>query len=310
MLPAKPQWQKLIHWVSPLLVLSLGLHGLALLIPIPKKPEVREEPPETELLEPIRVSALPKPSLPESTGAESTGAESAAIAPPGLTQSPPAAAPPEPERSPEPAPRPSPSSVPAPAPALPVAPPAGDLGEADGVENVENADSSTGKPTKPDLVPQPYSDVGTTTGEAAAVLSELLSFNPTATGDPAPLKFIKHPLPLAFPAEDYCFKNYPEPPASVVVIVEKAQTGPKVVDGGITQKTGYETIDKWVDKGVFPTNQIDPNANTDVEIPDVADVDILEWMAGNINGPLFESDELTVAYTFGVKVTLVGNPCR
>ena len=309
MLPAKPQWQKLIHWVSPLLVLSLGLHGLVLLIPIPKEPEVREEPPEPELLEPMRVSALPKPSLPESTGAESTGAGSAAIAPPELPQSPPAAALPEPERSPEPVPR-SPSSVPAPAPTLSVAPPAGALGEADGVENVENADSTTGKPTKPDLVPQSYSDVGTTSGEAVTVLSDLLSFNPTAAGDPAPLKFIKHPLPLAFPAADYCFKDYSEPPANMVVIVENAQTGPEVVDGGITQKTGYATIDKWVDKSVFPTDQVDPNANTDVEIPEVAAVNILEWMAGNLNGPLFEADEVTVAYTFGVKVTLVGNPCN
>ena len=310
MLPAKPQWQKLIHWVSPLLVLSLGLHGLVLLIPVPKEPELREEPPEPELLEPIRVSALPKPSLPESTGAESIGAGSAAIASPELTQSPPAAAPPEPERSPEPVPRPSSSSAPAPAPAPPVAPPAGDSADAGGAGNAGETASSTGRPTKPDLLPQSYSNVGTTSGEASAALSELLRTYTTAADDPAPLKFIKHSLPLAFPAEDYCFKDYSEPPANVVVIVENAQTGPEVIDGGITQKTGYATIDKWVDKSVFPTDQVDPNANTDVEIPEVAAVNILEWMAGNLNGPMFETDEVTVAYTFGVKVTLVGNPCN
>lgn len=306
--PAKPPWQKLIHWVSPLLALSLGLHGLALLIPIPKQPEVREEPPEPELLEPMRVSALPKSSLSESTGAESTGADSAAIAPPSLVQSPPAAAPPEPDPSPEPAPRPA-AAVPGPTPASPPAPPAGDPSAVGGTGNAGGTDSPTGKPTKPDLLPQTYSDAGTTDGEALAALSELLSLNTTAAGDPAPLKYIKHPLPLPFPAEDYCFKDYPEPPASVVVVVENTQTGSEVADGNIAQKTGYAAIDKWVDKSVFPTDQVDPNADPDVEIPDVADVDILEWMAGNINGPLFEPGELIAAYTFGVKVTLVGNPC-
>lgn len=307
MLPAQPQWQKLIHWVSPLLALSLGLHGLALLIPIPKEPEVREEPPEPELLEPIRVSALPKTSSSESAGADSTGADSAAIASPGLAQAPPAAPPPDPERSPEPATRSAP--VQDSAPASPAAPPGGDSSGTEGAGDEEDTDSSTGKLGKDELELQSYNSLGTTDGEASVALSEFLDFNPTAAGDPPPLKFIKYPLPLAFPAEDYCFENYPEPPANLVVVVENAQTGPEVIDGGITQKTGYATIDKWVDKSVFPTDQVDPNADTDVEIPGVAEVDILEWMTGNINGPMFAADELTVAYTFGVKVTLIGNPC-
>ena len=247
MLPAKPQWQKLIHWVSPLLVLSLGLHGLVLLMPIPKKPEIREDLPEPELLEPIRVSALPQPSLPDAA-AGSAAANPTAIAPPSPSPSPPAAVPPAPERSPAPRP-PAPDST----PASPVAPPAENLAETGSAGNSGNTNLPSGKPTKPDLVPQTYSDVGTTSGEASAALSDLLSFNADAAGDSPPLKFVKHPLPLSFPAADYCFKDYPDPPASVVVVVENAGTDLAVIDGGLTQKTGYAAIDKWVDKSIFPT---------------------------------------------------------
>lgn len=301
MIPAKPNWKKLTHRLSPLLVLSLGLHGLLLLIPVPKEAEIREDPPETELLEPIQVSALPKPSLSEATS------EPTAITPPG-------GAPSEPQRSPEPAP--IPSSVPrispqaatpapssAPRPPSDQTAPSGDAvpGDADPGNPADGPTSD--RPQKTDPIPQAYSREGTSEGDASGALSEFITFNPV------PFKKIQHALPLAFPSDDYCFEDYPEPPASLIVLVENTPSGLDAVDGGIIQKTGYASIDKWIGKSVFPSDAVDPNANA-VEIPEVAPVDILAWITDNVNGPVLEPDEMAKAYTFGVKVELINNPCE
>ncbi len=305
MIPAKPNWKKLTHWLSPLLVLSLGLHGLMLLVPVPKKAEIMEEPPETELLEPIQVSTLPKLSLSEATS------EPTAIAPSG-------GAPSEPQRllesvppAPLPAsaaPRPSPQAA-TPAPSSAPRPPSDQTADPGAADPGNPADGTpSDRPQKTDPIPQAYNEEGTSPGEASAEISNILDLYQTDE-TPVSLKFVKHDLPLAFPSDDFCFKDYLEPPASVVVIVENTQSGLEAVDGNLTQRTGYAAIDKWINKSVFPTSQVDPNAN-EVKIPDVADVDILEWIINNIDGPVLESGEQLKAYTFGVKVTLVENPCE
>lgn len=301
MIPAKPNWKKLTHWLSPLLVLSLGLHGLMLLIPVPKKAEIREDPPETELLDPIQVSTLPKPSLseatPESTDATpSGGASSEPQRPPELA--------PIPASAPRPAPQaanPAPNSAPRPPSDQTATPGAATPGAA--APGNPAGGTPSDRPKKPDPIPQAYNGEGTSEGDASGALSEFIEFNPV------PFKKIQHALPLAFPSDDYCFEDYPEPPASLIVLVENTQSGLDAVDGGVIQKTGYASIDKWIGKSVFPSDAVDPNANA-VEIPEVAPVDILAWITDNVDGPVLEPDETAKAYTFGVKVELVNNPCE
>jgi hypothetical protein len=58
------QQSKIMRWLSPLLLVSLGLHGLGLLVPIPRKAEVLNEPEELAL-ESIPVSILPAEPLPD-----------------------------------------------------------------------------------------------------------------------------------------------------------------------------------------------------------------------------------------------------
>ncbi|PZO11760.1 MAG: hypothetical protein DCF25_18795 [Leptolyngbya foveolarum] len=54
----KPPLKKAITFVSPLLLVSIGLHGLAMLLPIPEQEKVETE--VVELPEPIQVSELPE----------------------------------------------------------------------------------------------------------------------------------------------------------------------------------------------------------------------------------------------------------
>ena len=56
--PALFKGSTLLRWVSPVLLISIALHGLAVLVPVPEQEDIAEEP-ETEELEPIQVSTLP-----------------------------------------------------------------------------------------------------------------------------------------------------------------------------------------------------------------------------------------------------------
>lgn len=55
--------RKALAFLSPLLIVSAGLHGLAMLLPVPEREEIVEEDPE--LPESIQVSELPEIELPE-----------------------------------------------------------------------------------------------------------------------------------------------------------------------------------------------------------------------------------------------------
>ena len=68
--------------VAPLLVFSVGLHGLLLLIPLPPPPAVEEEPPpEEEFVDLLSLGSLPAPT-PEADPLDSP-VPAAAPAPPG-----------------------------------------------------------------------------------------------------------------------------------------------------------------------------------------------------------------------------------
>ncbi len=54
----RPKPPKYLRWLTPLLLVSIGLHGLGLLIPVPEPPEPPEIT-ESEAIESISVSTLP-----------------------------------------------------------------------------------------------------------------------------------------------------------------------------------------------------------------------------------------------------------
>ncbi|MBE9063519.1 hypothetical protein [cf. Phormidesmis sp. LEGE 11477] len=64
MTSVSPQRPKIMRWLSPLLLLSLGLHALGLFVPVPRKAEVPQEVEELTL-DSIQVSVLPAESVPD-----------------------------------------------------------------------------------------------------------------------------------------------------------------------------------------------------------------------------------------------------
>lgn len=276
---AKLNRKKIIHWLSPLLILSLGIHGLALLIPIPEKADPKEEP-KPELLEPIQVSTLPP--LPEAA-TEPSIAEPPPKSPEPVVPEPVQTAQPVPaisQRAPQNMPSPQPSPDPtAPAP----------------------TETSTPKPSKPSpATPLPYNPAGTTEREAR---NETVAFI-NAYGGNLP-KRVDTPLALVYPAGGDCID--PAPEASVAVAVNN---GGGVIDGKVVKSSGLDKINQWIEDTVLapelPSYAFADPANASGKT--TADW-IYEVFAEPAGEPVVPAGVNEAVYLIDVTVTVEDNNC-
>ncbi|MGB3294542.1 MAG: hypothetical protein WBB01_16275 [Phormidesmis sp.] len=280
-------WKKLIHRFYPLLLVSLGLHGLALLIPLTPQPEtiVEEFKPEPE---PIQVSVLPK-NPPETTFSPA----------PAPNPKPPTevSAQPTPQIAAQP-----PVATPAPQPALPIpnstATTPTDATAATATEPAEN--------TTPQAFVPPDTDFATTAQATASFTQDILTAytNQLANGDISPpeLKNIgKGSFGLNYTG-DRCFPDKSSVEGSLAVVIDDS---PSLLEGEITVGTGYETVNQAID--VWFSQLADPTATQDSNI-EVVEQDLFEWIYEK-KQPWFAQGESYEAYMFKTTVNLVNNTC-
>lgn len=296
MFPKKIDWFKSANWprrwLSPLLMISLAVHGLAMLIPLSEKEEVAEEPEEVALLEPITVTTLPKPAdvdLP---------AVIAAIAKidPALPDAP---LPPSsvPQQAIPPAKLTTPDLIPTdpnlPAESNPAA----------------SAPPTTPPPTVPTTDPaitqRLYTDTGATFNDEIKKGGEFS----VRYGRP---KDIRPVLELIYSAQGNCFDKDTNLEASVGIVAD-AQGG--LVDSELLKTTGYPVIDDWLTSYISLAEPLPDDVFTQLQqtIPTApASGDLLDWLnaARNSNDPLVAADQVQAPYAFKVAVELDGNQCN
>lgn len=319
MTPAKPNWQKVIYWFSPVLGLSIALHGLALLIPVPPEKEPIEET-RVELPEPIQVSELPK--RPKPTAPEPT--EPIVVPPPAPVVEPPLPA----------APDPVPESIPEPVIELDtIEQPLPELQPQDfeAFEPLESdpqtPDTQTPDTQDPNTLPQEQptrqafnSDLANAPSIGAGSPLDVLRTGYQDESGELPQKNIRKKLALKFPKANTCFEGLEVPQElrlSSGIVLEKLEDAQgqsliEIVDGSLLQATGYQGLNSWTDQSILPPSPSDEAAPTDdtpddSELPPLADVDILSWIEENVGEDLFEAEETIKLFTFPVQVTVVDN---
>ncbi|MEM6449137.1 MAG: hypothetical protein AAF703_02365 [Cyanobacteria bacterium P01_D01_bin.105] len=285
--------QSFLYWLSPILLASLGIHGLALLVPLPERNEVIEQE-VVPLPDPISVTTLPpapEPTVlpPEVFIPEPPPAEVVPAEPP------PPATPIEPE-------------IQQPAPA----PPAQEVTQ-------EPTPAQTTTPTQePTQAPAPATEVnrslkGTSQSEATQNLFSFIQINTLDPDNPLAYEPIRTQLELIFPSDRYCLKTVDGEPAtesdtSVIVLIEKFTDGSlDWNDGQTVQLTGYKNVDAWVDQTLFAAGEEAPNTDDAIEIPDTPDFDIVQWLSDNAQKTLFEEAETEKAFLIPVNITFSNN---
>ncbi|MEL6813293.1 MAG: hypothetical protein AAFP03_00605 [Cyanobacteria bacterium J06598_3] len=290
-------WKKFAYyWLSPLLLVSLGLHGVGLLIPMPDlTPEALEDP-EVELPDPIQVTELPLKLEPEP---EPEPEPVFIPPPPPVVIPPPVTPPPVVEAAPPPVVEPLPPE-PDPLPELEPAP-----------ELEPVPDSNGQKPLKTPSTPQNY-----VAGRARdATNASLLFGSKYGNGDP-----VGTPLAITFLADEgICYDKGPTIDIPVLVAVDNQ--GYLVVEGKdengedkyaitIVQTSGYADIDAWLRESLayeLPEETFD-------ELPDLDNGDIAAWI-NEVHGrpnqqPLVPAGDDNAPYAFTVRVNIEGEPCE
>lgn len=308
MLPKKNSWRKLLFQISPILIVSVGLHGLALLIPVPDK--VPPENPEVALLEPISVTQLPD-----------------------VTQRPA----PAPEPDPLPLPKPEPDSIPnpeviiQPQTDIAIAEPPAQLEPEPEIEPEPEPEIEIEPEPEPEIEPEPEpepepapepttqtrSTEGTSQADYASKLESLIGDYSPDPDNPLPLEIIRTLLNLSFPTDDayaYCLKTEADEVAlsaqafiSVLIAKDDASDSFDWVDGGPITPTGYPIVDQWVDKTLFPGESTASGDVETVKTPKPGNFDIVDWLVNNAEQDLFEENEEEKILSIGVEVALVNN---
>ena len=314
MTSAKPKWKKAIAWVSPLLVVSIALHGVAMLLPIPEKVETVEK--EPELREPIQISELPELEIPEPEPAPVFVPAPALVEPPQPSQPQPSQpqpltpqpAPPQPV---QPEPQPAPIE-PQPQPPDPTPPEDNSPPPATPADNSSQTAPQTGRTPSG---PPPNTARNIARDRAAAtpqeITDELDAIVKIDDFNAIPSKQIKAPLNLAFPSDGLCLEGDPTEIGSAGVVVFEDNGGtPELITGAILDKTSYKVIGKWLDKTIFLSDQVDPNDPNPVEVPLTPDFDAVQWVSNNYDKPIFEPDETEKAFTFRIAVNISASACE
>lgn len=280
----KPSWRKFTHWLSPLLAVSLGLHGLVMLIPLPDRDEPVEVS-DADLPEPIPVTELPQSAelLPKNADMPMPMpdiiAPSAPLAEPAV-QPPPAIVAPVP--TPTPTPKPTSTFTPTPTPGPAPTPTPGPT----------PTPTPTSGPTPTPIAGQPYSAQGTTSKDRQnASLAFAIRNNSLIAQN------IRTPLSLSYPAAGRCFKETTSPTAVVAFVINRFSD---ILDAAVIRKTGYKGIDDWLYDAVS-----DPDDPTGVMS---AVRTSYSGETGKALGP--EGDATQAAFEFEVAIAIEGSVCE
>ncbi len=265
-----------------------------MLMPLPKKEKIVENPEEVALLEPITVTTLPKPgdadlpsvidpALPDAPLPDSL-IPAPAIAQPSQRIAPP----PLPETTPDPShtnPNPLASSPNPPASSPnPTPPPA------------------TPSPTNPSITLPTYSSIGTTESDQ---IQKGGSFAKNY-GRPKDISVV---LELTYPAPVNCLDRDTNLEARVGIVVNDQG---ELTVYELIKTTGYSVIDDWLTDYISLAEPLPDYVFTQLRqtIPDaVASGDLLDWLndaARNSDDPLVAADQGQAAYAFKI---VVKAPC-
>lgn len=292
MFPRKIDWFKKAtwpwRWLSPLLMVSLAFHGLAMLIPLSEKERIVEKPEEVALPEPIAVTTLPK------SAAANLPAAPVLIDPadPALSD---AALPALP--IPGQAITPSPEPTPAPIPLSPLAQPSPAATQPPVIP------SATPPPTNLSITEQSYNSSGATDNDQTI---NTLQFSVTY-GAP---KKINPVLELMYSANCFDIDKDTNIEASVGVVVD--DLGAFAVTE-LLKTTGYSEIDDWLTDYILLREPLPDAAFTQLQetIPTApASGDLLDWLnvARNSSDPLVATGQSQAPYAF--RIVVEGNQCK
>lgn len=304
----KPSWKKLIGWLGPVLLASLGLHALLLLVPIPESEPIEEV--EVELPDPIQVTELPLiegPELPPEAPPAAFIPEPAPV----IEEAPP----PEPEvqqpivieAAPLPPDEPDPlDDLPDPEEDLPEDSPddlendAPDDSEDDTPDSQNSQSSGTGK------TPQPSNFTGTTKRE-----EDISSFQFAADyGVPTGASSI---LDLGYLANGECFDQGDFLDATFGISINPLGN---IEYSELLRKTQYPVVNSWLQAFVDQNDPKDLPSDvfTDLQQLDLtapADGTILDWLnyaRNNPNEPL-TSDQDSKSYAIQISISIEDIQC-
>lgn len=294
--PEKTTWRKFTNWLSPLLLVSLGLHGLAMLIPLPGKNEPVEEP-KAELPEPIAVTQLPKTSQPFSKLPPATsipqpasGTVNPAPKPSSAVVNVPQPAP-EPKRTPT---QPSTPTITQPSTQAPTQP------------STQAPTQPTQPSTQPTATPQPYSRTGTTNNEKL-IAGGLFS---SKYGKPEEVKPL---LDLGYPANGKCFDQGTDLDAAVGISVDGQGN---IAASELLQPTIYPAVNDWILAYLDPEN---PKPLPDDVFSDLQQTNpaappngqITDWVnaARSSTTPFVPKGASQAPYAFLISITIEDNAC-
>ncbi|MGB3768564.1 MAG: hypothetical protein WA947_18555 [Phormidesmis sp.] len=302
--------KRAIALLSPVLIASLALHGLAMLLPLPEKEEIVEE--DLEPPEPIQVSELPEFSIPEIEAAP-TPVFTPAPQPesPPIVTPPPAPPPtvivpsPTPPEILEPLPEPQPEPPPLAAPALPdLSTPNPDtettqpLPDAD-VETKPAKNSAFTPPSEPGINYQAYS------GNVKVDEIKGVTFASTY-GLP---EEIATPINLVYEANGKCYEPSENLQAQGVLVFNEYL---EASAGQLLKSTGFEDIDAFI---VNLLTGASPPPLPDYVFNDIANREsgnIIVWLLDTYvddDNSLVPEGETAVPYGITFNVTIQENQC-
>lgn len=289
---------KIMRWLSPLLLVSLGLHGLGLFVPMPREAEVLEEVEELTL-DSIQVSVLPAESLP-SVPAETVLVEELPEPPP--TVAPPTAAPP-PVAEPLPA-------DPAEEPPLVSPQIEPDSAPADNQDLIVNSNEQTeqtalesDKPPKADLsTPQQYDPEGTQ-GSYDRFFAMTTQIDESLVPE-----FVRRDTYELDYLGNECFEETESVKSIVGVVIEDMSGRPQIVEGDIIQRTGYGKTDAAVQAWLDNLKEGGEGEGPSLKMESAFGESVYSWIFEQKNRVWF-IDKAYESYYFGLVVNLVNNAC-
>lgn len=281
-----------MRWLSPLLLVSLGLHGLGLLMPVPREAEVPEDV-EDLTLESIQVSILPAEPLSDIALDIPAGPAS----PPAVVQPPviePAILEPalEPPVQPEPLLEPSPVSQPEPQ-----------------LEPQQSTAPTSSEPLGSDKLTKPSSSTPQNFDPANADASNPSIYTAFAktiqeVDDTLVVGNIREAYELDY-LGDLCFRDKESVTGVVGVILNNT---PQVQVGETIAGTGFAATNAAID-GWFASLKDGGEGDT-AEVESAFGESLYDWIYNQKNRVWFVENNNYEAYYLKVNINLVNNPCK
>ena len=125
-------------------------------------------------------------------------------------------------------------------------------------------------------------------------------------------ELVRDSISLSFPSDGFCFEDQSSGEAAsnetiyAALVVEKDPATGDIyeIDGGVLQLTGYNEADIWIDRVLFPPEQIDPS---EPELPPTPPFDFLQWVTDTHGQPLLDDGETIKLFQVVVQVEFVNN---